>query len=382
MPARLPHYFTASAILLASTIGCATGSGITNWFGGGSMSKNPLASAGSSLSNGMKSAWNSTANFFKPKTNTTASTDTSESKDTLSLDRGTKSPGPEFHVSLARLQEGSGNLSAAIDQYEKALQATPHYLPALTGLARIYDRQGKLDDAARYYQQAVEKFPNEAPAFNDLGMCLHKLGRDNDAVQALKRAVELQGDKVLYRNNLAMVLVQRGQAEDAIAQLTPVHGEAIARYNVGFMLTKLGHNDQALQQFQRALALNPKFEAAATWVALLEQKGQAVASAVAPVVDAFSAPAGQSSTVSGVLPTGMPTSFPSPVNNESRPPRPTAPEDARYGQPLDQQPQNAQAIGDGRMARLPPTPNPPLDPSATSVSPTPSTPAANSGTLR
>ena len=57
---------------------------------------------------------------------------------------------------------------------------------------------------------------------------------------ALDEAVRIQPAVVLYRNNIAMVLVDLGQIEAAYSHLAAVHPEAVAHYNLGYLLLKKG----------------------------------------------------------------------------------------------------------------------------------------------
>jgi tetratricopeptide (TPR) repeat protein len=69
--------------------------------------------------------------------------------------------------------------------------------------------------------------------------------------------VELQPLNKLYRNNLATALVELGRADKAFQHLMAVHGEAVAHYNLGFLLWKAKKPEEARQQFLAALAVDP-----------------------------------------------------------------------------------------------------------------------------
>jgi hypothetical protein len=98
-----------------------------------------------------------------------------------------------------------------------------------------------------------------------------------DAAAALRRAVALDPKKVLYRNNLATVLVELDRSDEAYQTLVGVHGEAVAHYNVGFLLAKRNRKTEALRQFEQALASDPNLIEARQWIASLTGKSPATA---------------------------------------------------------------------------------------------------------
>lgn len=182
-------------------------------------------------------------------------------------------PSSQLYVSLAQLQETAGNFDRAQQQYQKALDQDPNDLAALLGYARLRDRQGDLTGATTYYQRAVAAHPNHPAPHNDLGLCYHRRRMLPQAAAELSKAVALQPRRPLYRNNLAEVLVAQGKPDEAFQHLTTIHPLAVAHYNLGCMLARVGAGQQALAHFQEALAVDPKLTAANDWIAQLEAVG-------------------------------------------------------------------------------------------------------------
>ncbi|HWB13581.1 MAG TPA: tetratricopeptide repeat protein [Pirellulales bacterium] len=192
------------------------------------------------------------------------------------------------YVAMGENLEQNGDGEGARHMFRKALDLEPNNLGALIGLGRHFDRQGQLERAGEHYLAATKYHPKEAIAFNDLGLCYARQRRYDDAVKALSRAVGLEPDRALYRNNIAMVLVAQNRTSEALAHLTDAHGPAIAHYNIGYLLSKRGLKDAALEHFQQALEYNPAMEEAREWVVALtvpDRAGpeQAIASAPASV---------------------------------------------------------------------------------------------------
>ncbi len=245
----------------------------------GPMTKFTNAVAGSSFGKSVSKALQTAKKRPAPKNDPTA------------LATGINPTKPSDYVAMGENLESSGDAEGARRMFHKALEMEPHHLAALIGLGRHFDRQGQLERASEHYLEATKYHPKEAVAFNDLGLCYARQRRYDDAVKALNRAIALEPDSALYRDNIAMVLVAQGRTAEALAHMTDAHGPAIAHYNLGYLLTKRGLNDAALEQFQRALKFNPSMEEAREWVLALSLPEQGVPGQGAPEQAIASAPA-------------------------------------------------------------------------------------------
>ncbi len=166
-------------------------------------------------------------------------------------------PKAKLYVSLARLREERRQFGEAGENYQKALKLSPNNLSALLGYARVKDRQGKTAEAARLYDKATESHPNEASVYNNLGAFYGRHGKTKESAAALQRAIQLQPNEAKYRNNLALVLVEMGRTREAFEQLRAVSPEAVAYYNLGFLLNKKGQFQAAAEHFAIALRIDP-----------------------------------------------------------------------------------------------------------------------------
>lgn len=175
------------------------------------------------------------------------------------------------YVAAARVFEGQGRLDRAAEQYEKALAAEPKSFDAMVGFARLRHREGDLVAATNLYQRALKAHPDSAIAMNDLGLCYARRGMMQQAEASLNNAVASDPRSALYRNNLALVLVESHRDDEALSQLTAVHGEAAAHYNLAFMLREKGRTDDAAYHLRAALQQEPALEPARQMLAALEQ---------------------------------------------------------------------------------------------------------------
>lgn len=192
------------------------------------------------------------------------------SDDPVSLSSKPKKVGPDVYVAAARLLENQGKFEEAQEQYDKALKVSPKDLNTLVSLARMYDRQGQSPKAVELYRKAIAAHPESGLAYNDLGLCYARQKDLPQSLANLNKAVQLQPANVKYRNNLATVQVEAGRADEAIQTLSAVNPQAIAHYNVGYLLEQKGNTTAAAVHFQRALSLDPSLQAASDMLAKLQ----------------------------------------------------------------------------------------------------------------
>ena len=219
----------------------------------------PRATAAQPIGSSFKQGWDKVTRFFNP------SSSPEPANDAISLSSQAK-PSPELYLATARMYEQTGKLDLAEKQYFLGLRLSSTHLALQLGYARLKDRQGRLDDAIRLYQEATKAHPQEPGIFNDMGLCQARCGKLPDAVASLQQAVHLMPQRTLYRNNLATVLADMGQYDAALVQLKAVHNEAVACYNLGYLLQKKGEPQLAMQYFARALERDPSLQPARMWL--------------------------------------------------------------------------------------------------------------------
>lgn len=200
--------------------------------------------------------------------------------DSISLDKPTGPPSPEFFIFAGQMCERQGDIQQARGNFQRALNMWPGHVEVLRAAARMEDRQSNLPLAENLYQQAVTSNPQHAGALNDLGLCLARQGKLEPSLQVLEQAVQLQPAKALYRNNAATVLVEMHQDQRALAHLAAVHGAPDANYNLGQLLVQRNRAADATPYFQAALQMKPDMQVAQDALSKL-QGGQIAVSAPA-----------------------------------------------------------------------------------------------------
>ncbi len=169
---------------------------------------------------------------------------------------------------VGQLLQGMGDVEHAIDFYLRALHAEPDYFPAHFHLGNTLFSCGRHAAAETSLRCAMELNPAYAPVRNNLGVALKAAGRLHEAECELRQATLLDPTYSEAYNNLGNVLAQQDrlpEAEDAFRlALTHDPSNAQAYNNLGNAMQALGAVDAALQCYDTATLLRPKF-AAAHW---------------------------------------------------------------------------------------------------------------------
>ncbi len=175
-------------------------------------------------------------------------------------------PGVELYVAMARLYEQSGKFAEAEDQYKRAFHIAPNDLRALLGYAQLKDAMAEPQEALKYYQKASKAHPDAPSVYNNLAVHYARQAMPREAIGAMERAIQLHPNEPRYRNNMATLLVQAGRPREAFDQLRAIHDEAIAHYDLGFLLNKVGQPQAAAREFVTALQINPALVPARQWL--------------------------------------------------------------------------------------------------------------------
>jgi tetratricopeptide (TPR) repeat protein len=115
------------------------------------------------------------------------------------------------------------------------------------------EKSGQLDAALAEFQKASELDPKLAVAFTDLGGVYIEKRDYAAAIPPLKRAVELSPDLEAAHRLLGYALLAQGYATEAIPHLEQAHAEDA----LGIALLDAGKLQEALGVLQKALAQSP-----------------------------------------------------------------------------------------------------------------------------
>lgn len=125
--------------------------------------------------------------------------------------------------------------------------------------------QGKLDKAIVQARRDVERDDASAPLYNVLGVAYRMKGRLEDAQEAFESAIACDASDAKGYFNLADIMARKRQWEDAQREADNGLGldprSAEGRLVKGEALEGRGLAAEALEQYRKAAALNPRLPA-------------------------------------------------------------------------------------------------------------------------
>lgn len=188
---------------------------------------------------------------------------------------------------MAELKLAQGDTAKAIDLYKQSLEFenTPD---AHIALALAYMRARRTDDALAEIEPVTKSDPKNADAWNVQGKLQMDRKQWRPATESLTRSLELQSNvMVAYALATAYLnLHENDKAEIIFKRLTEATGDrASLHIMIGRAYQNAGMMDEAVREFNRAAALDPKgtrahyfigllYMAQNEWVATPQARGQ------------------------------------------------------------------------------------------------------------
>ena len=130
-------------------------------------------------------------------------------------------------VRLADAEQVAGKHDAALAAMQRAAAINPASLALQESYARSLIEAGRLADAYEEFQKILARWPRNADALVDSGMLAHRLGHDEEAVDDWQRAVDADPAQAHAQLYLAQSLDQQGELQ-AAARHYRVYVELIA----------------------------------------------------------------------------------------------------------------------------------------------------------
>jgi Tfp pilus assembly protein PilF len=176
--------------------------------------------------------------------------------------------GVSYHF-LQRLQEAAA-------AYLRAIKLDPKDASSHMNLGLVYLAMGQLDDAVRYTEKATLINPSSAVAFSNLGVVLEAKGDFARAESAYRRSLDLDSRQTETMLNLGSNLIKQGKTADAVSIMERVLQQSDTpqiRKRYGDALARAGKYNDAVKQYESALAKDPNFYPAMNeigWVRIAE----------------------------------------------------------------------------------------------------------------
>ena len=170
---------------------------------------------------------------------------------------------PEFvpaYTDLAAILQISNRVPEAISLLEKAIEIDPRYAEAQLNLGNAKHQLGEVAAAERHYRLALECDPDLTRGWVSLGNLLRTIRRTEESVDCFQRALRLAPTNAVIHNFLGAAYRDLGQTSDAISnfkkavELDPDNADANANFGAAKMWRR--EFSSAIKYFDRSGTLD------------------------------------------------------------------------------------------------------------------------------
>jgi len=174
------------------------------------------------------------------------------------------------------LYQEAGQLDAAIQSIERALEVDPANGVYANALGELFQSQGQRQKAWQCFEKSVSLNPGYARSWNNMGLLKHQDNQFDQAIQCFQKAVSLNPSYAIAWNNLGAASQKQKDHKSAIPcfqkaiSIVPRYPEAF--FNLGISLLEVSRPGEAAGAFQKAIEIRPAYEKAVFQLGLLLQK--------------------------------------------------------------------------------------------------------------
>jgi tetratricopeptide (TPR) repeat protein len=167
--------------------------------------------------------------------------------------------GPEGHICLGLLDNGTGQHEKAAEQFQHAIQLDPTDDRAYANLGAAYQQLNQLDKAEDTYKRAISMRSQYWRGYNQLGAFYIAQADYEKAAAMFRRATELDPDSYMAFNNLGAALLYAGkddEAAQAFEKSIAIRPSRDAYSNVAVAQFHLHRFQDSVKNFKEALKLD------------------------------------------------------------------------------------------------------------------------------
>ena len=151
----------------------------------------------------------------------------------------------------------SGYRREAAALYERARQLDPSQQQVCRYLAVLYDEIGTDSQALAEYNHAMRLTPKDADLLNDFGYFYYRRHDMHQAEQWFRAALAQSPQHERAWVNLGMTLGETERYQESFDAFSKVLSTAAAHSNVGMILARHGHTEEAARALKQALIMDP-----------------------------------------------------------------------------------------------------------------------------
>jgi tetratricopeptide (TPR) repeat protein len=171
-----------------------------------------------------------------------------------------------YHFMMGHQAELAQDLDVALKEYHTALKVDPKSREVKSRLAALYFALGDLTQAAQYADEVGEGTGQESQMLTHMAGILASTGKPERALELLDKAIEHdpeRGESYFPKGLILLNQKRIAEAEQVVKKgLQYTSDSPIGYYYLGRISIEAGNAEQAVANFDRAIAVNPAFEPA------------------------------------------------------------------------------------------------------------------------
>jgi DNA-binding winged helix-turn-helix (wHTH) protein/tetratricopeptide (TPR) repeat protein len=135
---------------------------------------------------------------------------------------------PMVAASVIAVYLYSRRYDEAVEKYEKLLETTPNFVPALIGLGIAYSQKGMAREALAAHQLAVDSSANNLVLIGVFAVTQAVFGNKEFALKTVEKLKQNYSQFTILSYVIAMIYVQLGKIEESFEWLEKAHQERIS----------------------------------------------------------------------------------------------------------------------------------------------------------
>jgi len=121
-----------------------------------------------------------------------------------------------LQLKLARASDREGNYRANRTALEEAVRMNPNYRPALVAYAQLLIETREYEKAYSHYKQMFTRVQPDVDSLVNFGLLASQMGHEDEAIVAWQRAIAIDESQAAVQLYLAEALTRKRQFRDAI----------------------------------------------------------------------------------------------------------------------------------------------------------------------
>ncbi len=161
---------------------------------------------------------------------------------------------PVMLYNLGIVNHKLNDLDTAIHNYKKSVAIDTAYEAAYYGLGIAYQQKGDNLAAIDMYKKVIQLNPKNVAVLNNTAILLEQVGMYDDAIERYRQIIEINPLYVRAYNNLGTIFARRNDMDTAVSYFMdaiehdPTYIEP--HYNLGMIYEKQGETQKALEEYR------------------------------------------------------------------------------------------------------------------------------------